>query len=304
MTVMTDLKTIKILSISSQKNQGFLNNALKDALQERYMLETVSSFDTALNLMTEKKFNVAILDTSLNNINCYNALHSIQNMAPNLPVILWINPNEEKIALKAIKQGAQDYLFKDLNNAFLIRKTIQAAILRKEHENSLIIRANFDTLTGLANRIFFENRLDIALQKVNRVGNILSIMFLDLDKFKQINDTLGHAAGDKLLIEVSQRLRMSLRPYDIAARFGGDEFAILFEDIFTYEQSKITVQKILEMLRKPFHLANNELFIQVSIGVANYETPITLSREAILEQADAAMYMAKSHKGDAYYMLN
>jgi diguanylate cyclase (GGDEF)-like protein/PAS domain S-box-containing protein len=163
--------------------------------------------------------------------------------------------------------------------------------VRLQHE--LQYRAFHDGLTGLPNRALFTDRVDHALARAARDGRSLAVLFLDLDNFKAINDGLGHAAGDELLKTVAQRLREQLRTEDTAARFGGDEFAVLLEHITDPSQVAHVCQRIAAALRVGCHIQGTPVFAQVSIGVTYSSDGATA--EELLRNADMAMYGAKAN---------
>jgi diguanylate cyclase (GGDEF)-like protein len=152
--------------------------------------------------------------------------------------------------------------------------------------------ARTDSLTGLANRRVFEERLSIAFAASRRSGNLFAVHFVDLDGFKDVNDTLGHATGDLLLRAVVMRLKKTVRQTDLLARFGGDEFAILQADANDSVSAATLAQKIIGAIAVPFVIAGNEVYITASIGIAPY-SPITPGPDAMMIQADLALYRAK-----------
>lgn len=153
--------------------------------------------------------------------------------------------------------------------------------------------AHFDSLTGLPNRVLFNDRLQQAVAHARRNGWILGVLFLDLDRFKLVNDTLGHATGDQLLQQVAARLSACLRPSDTVARLSGDEFAVILSELSKPQNAGHVSQKILAALAKPFDLGGNEVFVTASIGITVY--PNDSERiETLIRDADAAMYGAKS----------
>jgi diguanylate cyclase (GGDEF)-like protein/PAS domain S-box-containing protein len=162
--------------------------------------------------------------------------------------------------------------------------------LRKELERQLQHQAFHDSLTGLANRALFADRLAHAMAR-QRPRRSLAVVFLDLDDFKTVNDSLGHAAGDQLLTAVAERLRGVMRPEDTVARFGGDEFAILLEET-TREAARRVAERVLAALRSPFDLQGKQVFARGSAGVAI--TQAGSSAEDLLRHADLAMYTAKA----------
>ncbi len=163
---------------------------------------------------------------------------------------------------------------------------------RKEYEKQLIQQANFDSLTGLPNRILGFDRLQQAIRMGKREGKKTVVMYLDLDRFKQVNDTLGHRTGDLLLVEVARRLTGCLRPYDVVARLSGDEFLIVLSGVEDPTTVESVAEKILQVLGQAFSLEGRELHIGASIGISvipdDGEDP-----EEILRYADTAMYQAK-----------
>jgi diguanylate cyclase (GGDEF)-like protein len=158
-----------------------------------------------------------------------------------------------------------------------------------------------DSLTGLPNRALFMDRLSHGLTGAKRRHEHLAVLFLDLDRFKVINDTLGHTVGDQLLVEVSDRLGSSLRPGDTVARLGGDEFGILLEDVADAETAEAVALRIEEELAKPLHFEGREIFVSASIGIALSSARLGMPEE-ILRDADLAMYHAKS-KGSARHEI-
>jgi len=161
-----------------------------------------------------------------------------------------------------------------------------------EREESLIRQATTDSLTGLPNRALFNDRLEQALLRRGRVGGYVAVMVVDLDGFKNVNDSLGHLAGDDLLIAVAERFRVQLRGFDTIARLGGDEFAIVVDDLDAPDQAGRVAQRVLGALAEPLELPHRAVSVGASIGIS-----LASSTEAepglLLSQADAAMYRAK-----------
>jgi diguanylate cyclase (GGDEF)-like protein/PAS domain S-box-containing protein len=165
---------------------------------------------------------------------------------------------------------------------------------RKQAERQLLHDAFHDALTGLSNRALFIDRLKLALARHKRLGaDHFAVLFLDLDRFKVINDSLGHAIGDQLLVGIARRLETCLRPGDTVARLGGDEFTILLEDVTDAHEVTNIARRIQKELALPFNLGGHEVFTTASIGIApsttGYERP-----DDVLRDADTAMYRAKS----------
>ncbi len=165
-------------------------------------------------------------------------------------------------------------------------------IARKEAEQNLTFFANHDTLTGLPNRVMFGQHLAQALARAQRNTRMIAVLFVDLDRFKVINDTLGHDAGDQLLQQVAGRLRSCLREGDTIARQGGDEFVVLVEDMVDAGQAVGVAQKILENVAQPYVVSEQEFHVTASVGVSVYPEDAS-DVQALLKNADMAMYRAK-----------
>ncbi|MFP5309155.1 MAG: putative bifunctional diguanylate cyclase/phosphodiesterase [Actinomycetes bacterium] len=163
---------------------------------------------------------------------------------------------------------------------------------RKELEQALEHRAFHDALTGLANRALFRDRIEHVVARSARSDMTFGVLYVDLDGFKVINDTLGHAVGDGVLAEVAERLRAAIREVDTAARLGGDEFAILLEDMNEESGAARVAQRILDSLRQPIRVGVTEVTIDASIGIAIHDRGETA--EELLRNGDIAMYMAKN----------
>jgi diguanylate cyclase (GGDEF)-like protein/PAS domain S-box-containing protein len=168
--------------------------------------------------------------------------------------------------------------------------------MRKEIEQQLIHKALHDELTGLANRTLFLDRLEVVIERAQRSSNVFAaVLFLDIDYFKMVNDSLGHAAGDQMLISIAQRLKTCVRAGDTIARFGGDEFALLIDGIQVEEEAIAIARRINEEMRQAISLTDQEVFPSASIGIV-FTTDRYQAKEDLLRDADTAMYMAK-HKG-------
>ncbi len=161
---------------------------------------------------------------------------------------------------------------------------------RKQAE--LYYLAHYDQLTGLPNRMLFADRLDQACREAGRRKSLVALMFIDLDRFKQVNDSLGHSAGDQLLRDVAQRLGNSARDCDTVARLGGDEFAIIAEDLHEGEDAERLAERIVVALRGPFNLMGQEVCISASVGIAIYPRD-DAEVSGLLAKSDAAMFEKK-----------
>jgi diguanylate cyclase (GGDEF)-like protein len=175
---------------------------------------------------------------------------------------------------------------------------------RKKTEEYIKQLAYHDTLTGLPNRTLFNDRFDHALAHASRYQHKLALLVMDLDHFKEVNDSLGHAAGDNLLKEIANRLATIMRKIDTVSRMGGDEFLLLLAEITGEEDASAVAQKVLEAIRQPVVLLGKELKVTASIGIALYPDDGS-NLDSLLSNADDAMYQVKraGRNGFQHYVL-
>lgn len=173
------------------------------------------------------------------------------------------------------------------------RVALFSDITEKKRSEEIIWRqANFDVLTGLPNRRMFLDRLDMEIKKAHREQRSMALLFIDLDRFKEINDTLGHHVGDELLVQAANRLRECVRETDTVARLGGDEFTVVLSQLHGTEDVERLTQEVIEKLAEPYRLAGEVAHVSASVGVTLYPTDAN-NLEQLLRNADQAMYVAK-----------
>lgn len=197
----------------------------------------------------------------------------------------------EQLIITPIKDGVGD------TTGYLILG--EDISIRKRYEQQLLRQANYDILTGLPNRMLALDRLKLALAQARREGSMVGVMFLDLDNFKHINDTLGHDAGDSLLIEAARRISSCLRGTSTVARLGGDEFLVILPGLTGPEAASQVAERILTTFAPAYILNGQDVFVSTSIGIAVFPTDSDNSG-TLLQHADAAMYQAK-HQGKSSY---
>jgi diguanylate cyclase (GGDEF)-like protein/PAS domain S-box-containing protein len=170
---------------------------------------------------------------------------------------------------------------------------------RDEAERKLLHQANYDQLTNLPNRYYMQSYIGSAFARAKRGHSKVSLLFLDLNNFKDINDTLGHGIGDELLKQVANRIRLLLRAVDTAARLGGDEFLVLLEGLQEQDQAEVVIQKIIDSFKTPFYVQSNEIFTSATIGISTFPDDGN-SVELLMQYADTAMYNAKKDSNRSY----
>ncbi len=265
-----------------------------------FELATVGSLAAAKRHLGENQVDVVLCDLGLPDSWGLGTLSSLLPHTRHAAVVVMTNLDDEQIGTQAIKQGAQDYLIKDEITPALLVRSLRYAIERRNHHQDLERQATHDALTGLPNRHFLEGHFDRVLGYARESGASLALVYLDLNRFKNINDSLGHRVGDQLLIQVAGRLRNTIRGRDLVVRMGGDEFAFLLSD--ADETSTI---RVLDRIQAAFQVdyphEGSRLNVGCSIGVAFYPRDGQNFTE-LFQQADQAMYRAKNRGGDvAFY---
>lgn len=254
--------------------------------------------DACASLKT-REYAVVLSDLSLPDAEGLAALRELSAVSPSTPVLVVTAADDEAQALRAVQGGAQDYLLKGKFDRAGVLRAIRYAIERKATEKRLSELAHYDQLTRLANRTLLNDRLSQALARSARSGKGVALLLADLDHFKAANDSYGHELGDMLLVEVAERLTASTRREDTVARIGGDEFAILLEDVEDTEEPRRVAQRILNAFATPLIVDGKLLPVTASIGVALY--PLHDNDEAgLLRAADRALYRAKDLGRNCY----
>jgi len=231
------------------------------------------------------------------------ALTHLRSAAPDVPIIVLSDQSDEEVGLTAIKAGAQDFLVKSELHPALLHRAVRYAIERKRSEVQLAHQALHDPLTALPNRVLFIDRLSVALDRSRRTGAPVAVLFLDVDGFKPVNDTMGHAAGDRLLTVLADRFRELLRPMDTVARFGGDEFTFLFEALESEREAVLIAERIRHSAGRAIALGETESSVAVSIGIAIVSDP-AVTPDSVIRDADAAMYRAKELGGARFELFD
>lgn len=221
-----------------------------------------------------------------------------------MPVILLADEDQgdPRSTVEIMHQGAKDYLIRSELTERSLRRSVMDAIYMCEFQKNLHQLAHYDQLTGLLNRSLFLDRLENAIHHCNRYQQNCSLLYIDVDNFKVVNDCYGHEAGDRLLQTIAERIKTNCRNTDSAARLGGDEFAILISRVDKDKANK-TAAKLLEKVSEPVELDAQTLHVSLSIGIAHYPDTAGDMQE-LMEQADQAMYRAKEGGKARYFQFS
>ncbi len=291
---------IKILLVEDNDvDANLTQDILSDWAIEQFDVTRVTRLGEAFAKLAGERFDAVLLDLSLPDGYGLSTLRQIQAASPTIPIVVLSGVSDQALALQAVQNGAQDYLSKGQGQPELLARSIRYAIERKRAEERLTYLAQYDQLTGLVNRTLFRDRLVQAMARSKRLQQPLGLMLLDLDRFKSVNDTMGHDVGDQLLKAVADRLRECVREVDTVARMGGDEFTIILEGLSCDQDITIVARRITKSLTEPFHLREHQASIGVSIGITVYPHD-DHEIDDLLKHADAAMYRAKQKGGSAF----
>ncbi|MBA2349215.1 MAG: EAL domain-containing protein [Solirubrobacterales bacterium] len=294
----------RVLLVEDNPGDAALVEAmLEEASPGAYVCSRAGRASDAVDALLSSVYDCVLLDLSLPDAYGLDALDQLRAAALDVPVVVLSGRRDEQLAIGAVQEGAQDYLIKGEVEARLLARSIAYAVERKRAEVELAHQALHDGLTGLPNRALLLDRLGQALARLGRSGTSVAVLFCDLDRFKVINDSLGHAAGDQLLTDVARRLEEVLRTGDTAARFGGDEFVVLCEDIEGERHAVLVAERIARRLSEPFLLGEDQVHVRVSVGIAVTDRP-TARPESLVRDADAAMYRAKERGGALYEVFD
>ncbi|MES0874337.1 diguanylate cyclase domain-containing protein [Sinimarinibacterium thermocellulolyticum] len=266
-----------------------------------------SSGNEALSACLDHDFALILLDVQMPEMDGFEVATLLQDdeRTQATPVIFVTAAYKDDLhRMHGYTVGAVDYIAKPIDEFILLSKVKVFLELFRVRQALAIAEAKarhlamHDTLTGLPNRLLFTDRLDSALQRAQRTGKSMALIYLDVDRFKPVNDRYGHAAGDALLRAIAERLRAEMRAVDTVARLGGDEFGIVVESVTSNEEFDALCQRIARQLERPFaldlpgHEAPVEVHVGASLGVARYPQDAA-SMNDLLRQADARMYARK-----------
>jgi diguanylate cyclase (GGDEF)-like protein len=295
------LKTIiKVLLIEdNEADSRLLKELLNDAQPSKHIVTAAYTANEGMACLQENNFDIVVTDLSLPDTEGLNIITYVQEINPEIPIVVLSGQNDEELALQIVQMGAQDYLVKGQGDGHLISRVIDYSIERKKDVHKLSQLANYDSLTGLANRLLFRERLDRALIRADRSKALVALLVIDLDRFKNVNDSLGHDAGDQLLVSVANRLKKCTREGDTIARLGGDEFTIIMEDLKNIDDVVKIADKVLNFMKKEFDINSHEIFVTPSIGITIYPIDDTNASHLFIN-ADSAMYEAKESGRNCY----
>ena len=293
------MKPLRLLLVEDSENDAIL--LLEYLRQGGYdpdylRVDNEKALHDALEL---RDWDLVIADYTMPGFSGTSALAMVRDRGLEVPFIFVSGTIGEEIAVEAMKNGADDYIIKNNLNRLIpaINRELRDADVRRERskaEERIRHLAYYDSLTDLPNRTLFQNRLEMAVHNSMRTRNPLSVLIMDLDGFKEINDTMGHLMGDAVLREIGHRLQIELRESDTVARLGGDEFAVMLPGV-GQTGAELAARKLIAAVQEPLTIEGLNLDVHGSVGIAIAPEHGT-EAEVLVQRADVAMYVAKEDR--------
>lgn len=284
---------LSILIISS--NQDTAQELVAALNQLSYYLPNIThtlKLPEAMDLISQHLFKIIFLDITNASLHPFESLDALSCETPGVSIIALLDSEEEPNSAQLLQRGAQDYLIKTNYSISLLERIFRYALNQQKNYQELMRLAQKDTLTGLANRYLFNDRIAQAIIRAERSKSQVALLFIDLDHFHGINNRLGYQVGDFLLKQTAQRIVSSVRKQDTVARLGSDEFAVILEGIHESRHVMSVTKQILQTFSEPILTKEEPIFISVSIGIA-LSSDAALDAQLLIKQADIARYRAK-----------
>jgi diguanylate cyclase (GGDEF)-like protein len=287
-------KTIRVLLVEDDEDDAWLvRDMLSEGTSATFEVECVDRMAGARDYLVKSSADCVLLDLTLPDARWLEAPRELLSLAPDTPIVILSGLGDELLAVRAVQMGAQDYLIKGHVDGELLARSISYAIERKRGEVRSTLETMRDPLTGLPNRALFIDRVNRALVRRKPHSHPVILLCIDLADFELINDSLGRAAGDQLLIAVGKRLGELLRDRDSVARLGGDKFGVLCENIAGGHRRAQLVERISKRVGAPFVLDGQKVFVTARIGGALGALWAEEDAESLVRQAEAAVSRAK-----------
>ena len=301
------LRAVNVLLVEDDEDDVYIAKQVMDNDPFcQYQLTHLSTYQALLQADV-RTIDIILLDLGLPDASGLNLVAEVVNHFRDIPVVVLTGLTSEKLGEQAIQIGAEDYIPKEELASNLLSRSVRFAIERHGMVNKLRNMVHVDGLTLLSNRTDFDERLDSLMDFAQRHQSKLGLLLIDLDGFKEINDSLGHSAGDQVLIQFAARLKSHIRKTDVAARIGGDEFALILHPVDSVQTCEQFTKLKLEHINEPFLIYADgnvkKVSIGMSVGIALYPEHGD-SVNLLRDNADKAMYEVKKRGKNSYLVFN
>ena len=284
-----------LLVEDNEADARLIREALDEAIVKPGQVSHVHRLAEALAAVATEDFDVILFDLSLPDGRGLNTIEQLRAKAPHIPLVVLTGVDDEGLALMSLQLGAQDYLVKGQIDRHLIARAVRYAIERHRMQATLQGLALIDELTGLYNRRGFLAFADQHLKLARRTARGLWLVLVDIDGLKRINDTFGHREGDRALLKTADVLRATFRDSDVVARVGGDEFSVLA--LHTSEDSGTIIKTRLAQNVADYNARKEHPYdLALSVGIAGFDGTTTVTLDALMTQADNALYAGKTRR--------
>ena len=290
-------RSLRVLLLEDNASDAYLFRELLDEAEAGHVkVERCIRLEDALLHLQTGSSDVALVDLHLPDSTGLDTFRSLHLAYPKLPIVVLSGTRTHETAIQAVREGAQDYLVKGSVDGPAILRSLEYAIERKRVTYEQSYLATHDSLTSLPNRVYLQQILAHRITDARICGHTLGVLMIDLDRFKEINDTHGHQIGDRTLIEAARRMRSVVRHGDTVARLSGDEFVVVLPGLADPDEASQVAAKVTQALSQP--LAFDDVLVPVgaSVGTAAFPRDGT-DVSSLLHAADVAMYEVKSANG-------
>ena len=296
-------ETIRVLLVEdNHADERLIRLALSEDPHCKFEVTSARTLDGGLELAQTQPLDAILLDLHLPDSSGLANVKALATAVPRTPILVITGLDDDSLAIQVSEHGAQAFIVKGSNQPLVLSRAIRCAMARKRFEALLAEQAYFDSLTGLANRGLFHDRLKQALARATRTDKRIAVVFIDLDNFKAVNDNFGHKVGDEVLRAIADCVRGAVRQTDTVARVGGDEFTVLVEPLNDLIDAVTIAQKVLSAVQAAIKLPDVRVQLTASIGVVLFPDHAR-NADSLVESADKAMFFAKRRGGNRIQFL-
>lgn len=290
-----------------QQPPSIVRTFLEQCQKTDFSTEVAIGFHESVARLMHESYDMVLLDMSVDGLIATDFLKHANIVGFETPVIV-LNDNRctkevSELEEALLQLGASDFIPQSELTRGLLERSIRHVVERKHIETQIAQLLKRDPLTGLGNRLIFEEHAELAIARARRNAHQIAVIFMDLDRFKQVNDSLGHHVGDLLLTLISQRLDRSIRKSDVVARIGGDEFVLLLDNIDRPDNGSLIAAKILHAVTRPAVIGEHSIQVSASMGIAMYPQHGQNCTE-LMQKADMALYECKQQLDQHFLMFN